>query len=61
MINEKNKNKDTWAIGGGLLIGVGIGFFFIQMNPLAFVGCTIIGLGLGLTLTAILDNLRKSN
>jgi F0F1-type ATP synthase assembly protein I len=55
------KSKSSWATGGGLLIGLGIGFFLIRMNPLAFVGCIIIGLGFGLTLTAILDNSKKSN
>ena len=31
-MNEKNKkdDKSTWAIGGGLLLGLGVGFFFLQ-------------------------------
>ena len=24
---KKNDDKSTWAIGGGVLIGIGVGFF----------------------------------
>jgi len=56
-MDKKNKNEDksTWAIGGGLLLGIGIGFFFLQGNPLAFVGCILAGLGLGLLITSIIS------
>ena len=56
---NKSEDKSTWAIGGGLLLGLGIGFFFLQVNPLAFVGCILAGLGLGLLVTAIIS--QKSN
>jgi len=52
---HKNEDKSTWAIGGGLLLGIGIGFFFLQVNPLAFVGCILAGLGLGLLITSIIS------
>jgi len=48
-------DKSTWAIGGGTLIGIGIGFFFLKQNPLAFVGCILLGVGLGLMVTSILS------
>ena len=56
-MNEKStpEDKSTWAIGGGLLLGLGIGFFFLQASVLAFVGCIIGGLGLGLILTAVIS------
>ena len=54
--NEK-QDKSTWAIGGGLLLGVGVGFFFMQQAPLVFVGCIIAGLGLGLLTTAIISKI----
>lgn len=57
MINKK-EDKSTWAIGGGLLIGVGVGFFFLQQSPLGFVGSIIIGLGIGLIITSILSRKR---
>jgi len=53
-INKKD-DKSTWAIGGGLLIGMGVGFFFIKENPLAFVACLLIGLGLGLVITTLIS------
>ena len=52
-------DKSTWAIGGGVLLGIGIGFFFLRANPLAFVGSILGGLGLGLILTSIIS--RKWN
>ncbi|MCP3961887.1 MAG: hypothetical protein GY719_28935 [bacterium] len=52
-------DKSTWAIGGGVLVGIGVGFFFLQQSPLAFVGSILAGLGLGLFVTAILSSLGK--
>ena len=52
---DKKEDKSTWAIGGGLLLGLGTGFFFLQTSALAFVGCIIAGLGLGLILTSIIS------
>ena len=53
---QNNKDKSTWAIGGGLLLGLGIGFVFLQTSALYFVGCIIGGMGLGLLVTAILGS-----
>ena len=50
-------DKSTWATGGGLLLGIGVGFFFLP-NGLAFVGSLLSGLGLGLIVTSIIS--RKS-
>ena len=57
-MNGKNKkdDKSTWAIGGGLLLGLGVGFFFLQKSPLAFIGCMLAGLGLGLLITSIISS-----
>jgi F0F1-type ATP synthase assembly protein I len=54
MTNKKN-DKSTWAIGGGTLIGIGVGFFFVQESPLAFVGSMLVGLGVGLVITALIS------
>ena len=54
-MTDKKNDKSTWAIGGGLLIGIGVGFFFLQKSPLAFVGCMLAGLGLGLVITALIS------
>ena len=54
-MTDKKSDKSTWAIGGGLLIGIGVGFFFLPKSALAFVGCMLAGLGLGLVVTALIS------
>ena len=59
-MNEKKKDdKSTWAIGGGLLIGLGVGFFFLKESALIFVGCLLAGLGLGLLITSIISSIKR--
>jgi hypothetical protein len=53
---KKKEDKSTWAIGGGLLLGLGIGLFFLKISALAFVGSIIAGLGLGLVITSIIGS-----
>jgi hypothetical protein len=48
-------DKSTWAIGGGVLIGIGVGFFFLRESALEFVACVLIGLGLGLVITTLVS------
>ena len=60
-MTDKKDDKSTWAIGGGVLIGLGIGFFFVQESPLAFVGSMLVGLGLGLMITAIISSKKEKN
>ena len=55
MTNTK-EDKSTWAIGGGVILGTGVGFFFLQTSPLSFVGSILIGLGIGLLITSILSS-----
>lgn len=56
---DKRDDKSTWAIGGGVLLGLGVGFFFLKVSPLAFVGSMIAGLGLGLIITSMISGRRK--
>jgi hypothetical protein len=60
-MNDKNSDvdKSTWAIGGGVLLGVGVGFFFLETSALAFVGSILGGLGIGLLITSILSTLKR--
>jgi hypothetical protein len=46
------RDRSSWAIGGGLMLGLGVGFFFLRADPLAFVGCILGGIGLGLLLAS---------
>ena len=52
-------DKSTWAVGGGVLLGLGVGFFFLQTNIMAFVGCILAGIGLGLLVTSILSAVQR--
>lgn len=52
---EKKSDKSSRAIGGGVLIGLGVGFFFLQTSALYFVGSLIAGLGIGLIVSAVLS------
>ena len=56
---DKKDDKSTWAIGGGVVLGTGIGFFFLQTSALAFVGSILVGLGLGLVVTALISSRNK--
>ena len=52
---NKKEDKSTWAIGGGVLIGIGAGFFFLKTSVLFFIGRIMLGLGLGLMVTSIIS------
>ena len=56
-VNDKS-DKTTWAIGGGVLIGLGVGFFFLHQSVLYFIGSLLAGLGVGLLVTAILSKIK---
>jgi len=48
-------DKSSWAIGGTTMIGIGVGFIFLETSPLIFVACLMIGVGVGLVLAPILS------
>ncbi|MGB7116352.1 MAG: hypothetical protein WBD56_09425 [Anaerolineales bacterium] len=56
-MDKKNRmsDKSAWAVGGGLLIGLGVGFFFLPESPLTFVGSMLAGLGFGLLIASFLS------
>lgn len=47
MTNDR-EDRSTWPIGGGVLIGLGVGFFLLPLSTLYFVGSLMIGLGFGI-------------
>lgn len=55
----KKDDKSSWAIGGTLIIGIGVGFFFLPSSPLLFVASILIGLGVGLVLAPIISCKKK--
>lgn len=58
-VNKMEEDRSVWAIGGGVMLGLGIGFFYIKTNVLAFVGALIGGIGLGLIITSIISTKKK--
>ncbi len=58
-MTNKKEDKSKWAIGGGLLTGLGVGFFFLDESALVFVGCILLGLGLGLMITSIISSIKQ--
>lgn len=56
---ERREDRGTWAVGGGLLLGLGTGFFFLPTSVLAFVGSILAGLGLGLIVASVLAAVRR--
>lgn len=55
-MSEKKHFMSRWAVGGGLLAGLGIGFFFLEKSALVFVGCIFVGLGFGLLVAAVISS-----
>ena len=57
-MNRKN-DKTSWVIGGTTLMGIGVGFFFLQESAILFVACILIGIGLGLVITALISREKE--
>jgi hypothetical protein len=54
-MSETQVDRSSWAIGGGVIMGTGVGLFFLQTSALAFVGSILAGLGFGLLVTALIS------
>lgn len=52
---RKTYDKSSWAVGGGTMIGLGVGFFFLEQSALYFVGCILLGIGVGLLVSSFLS------
>jgi cyanate permease len=46
-------NQRAWIIGSMTLVGIGVGFIFLQTSALFFVASIFIGIGLGLLIAAL--------
>lgn len=51
---EKKRDRSAWVIGGTTLVGVGVGFIFLETSALLFVASIMIGIGAGLVLAPLL-------
>jgi hypothetical protein len=59
MSKSEDKPNGSWAVGGGVLLGVGVGFFLLKFSALFFLGSILSGLGLGLILAPIIDKMNR--
>ena len=46
--NDVPTERSSWIIGGGIILGVGVGFFLFHISVFFFIGSILAGLGLGL-------------
>jgi hypothetical protein len=53
---SKMDDKSAWAIGGTTLIGLGVGFIFLETSALLFVASLLIGIGVGLVTTLLIPS-----
>lgn len=59
MSDKIMEDKRSWAAGGGMMLGLGVGFFLLEQSPLYFTGSLMGGLGLGLIVGAFLTKPTK--
>lgn len=52
----KSFDRGAWAVGGGTMVGLGVGFFFLTTNIFAFIASLLIGIGAGLLIAALLPS-----
>ena len=56
---QKKNNKSGWIIGGTTLVGIGVGFIFLQQSALYFVASILVGIGLGLVIASLISIEKK--
>nr|WP_319509343.1 hypothetical protein [uncultured Draconibacterium sp.] len=51
----RNDKSSSWIIGGTTMLGLGIGFFVLHTSAKAFVGCIMVGIGIGLMISSLIN------
>lgn len=59
IMSEKSREKSDWAIGGCTLIGLGVGMIYLKTSVLLFFASLLIGIGVGLVLTALISAIHR--
>ena len=54
--DRKPVDRGGMAVGGATLMGVGVGFIFLQTSALYFVASILVGVGVGLLVAVLLPN-----
>jgi len=52
--NDKKFDRSGWAVGGGTMISIGVGFFLLSISVFYFIGSILGGIGLGLIVGALI-------
>ena len=55
---RKPVDRGGLAIGGTTLMGLGVGFIFLQASVLAFIASILVGVGLGLLIASFIPDSR---
>jgi len=55
----KQIDRGIWAIGGMTMIGLGVGFIFLQTSVFYFLAALLSGNGAGLVLAAMLSRSKS--
>lgn len=58
-MTDKKEDRSTWAIGGMTMVGVGVGLIFVRSSPMLMVASIIIGIGVGLVITALISTRKR--
>jgi cyanate permease len=53
--------RQAWIVGATTLIGIGVGFVFLQTSALFFVASILIGIGLGLLIASLMSKETDDN
>jgi hypothetical protein len=56
---RKKIDKSNWAIGGGIIEGLGVGLFMQYYNPMVVPAFTLLGLGIDLVMTSIISREKR--
>ena len=56
---KKKDDKGSYAIGGMTMLGIGVGFIFLQTSALYFVASICVGIGLGLIIASLISDKKQ--
>ncbi|MCB2199481.1 hypothetical protein KQI63_08755 [bacterium] len=58
-MTDPTKDRSALAMGGGTMVGLGIGFFYLTTSVFIFVGCILAGIGVGLLVAAFIPKAKE--
>jgi len=55
----KKEDRGSWAIGGCMMMGIGVGFVFLRISVFYFIASIMFGIGLGLLVAALISKEKE--